>query len=251
MWTTTDVPPLTRDSVLQLIDNRVPAVRIDDFATPNEVAELGRELTEHSVRTRSISEVTRLGISQYQQGLRGSKSEYFDTAVRIAPAFEGIFARSFSPVERFVGALRNVGFDTAVMEEPGFGPYWAGTGKLRNGFSPIHVDFAPQDSQGWTIGESVGQLAWNLYLRVPDAGGELLVWDKQWRPEHDVHQAPESYWYTEEVVAGLPRLELAVRPGQIVVLNSRNFHAVADSKDRLAFGSFISVFDDGRLRLWS
>ena len=251
MWKSTKVAPASGETLRALIDNRVPAVSMSGFATPAEVEALARELTEHSLRTRSITQVTRLGISQYQQGLCGSKQEYFDTARSIAPAFRAIFERSLSPVDRFLSRLRELGFDADVMAEPGFGSYWAGTGKLRNGFSPIHVDFAPQDSEGWAIGESVAQLAWNFYLRVPPTGGELLVWDKLWLPEHDVHQVSDSYYYTDEAVEGVARLEFPVEAGQVVILNSRNFHAVAESEDRLAFGSFISVFDDGRLRLWS
>lgn len=251
VWRTREPVGLGREALDDLIANRVPAVRIPAFASVDEVAALTRELQDHAIRTRSISQVTRLGISQYQQGLCGSKDEYFATAARVAPEFEGIFARSFDPVDRFLSALRAVGFDAEVAREPGYGRYWAGTGKLRNGFSPIHVDFAPQDCAGWSIADISVQLAWNFYLQVPDRGGELLLWDRQWRPEDDVHMTPDSYWYTADVVAGAARLELGVHAGDVLILNSRNFHAVAESTDRLAFGSFAGVYPDGRVRIWS
>ena len=41
------------------------------------------------------------------------------------------------------------------------------------------------------------QLAWNLYLEVPDENGELLLWDKQWREEDDVFQVEDNYYYSD------------------------------------------------------
>jgi hypothetical protein len=226
-------------------------VRISEFANSSEIARFKELLLDKSCRTSSIEQVTRLGISQYQQGLRSSKEEYFRLAKDVSKNFDAIFAQSFSALQRLIERLNGAGFDAAIMHEPGFGDYFAGSGKLRNGFSPIHVDYAPQDSQDWAVGASIAQLAWNFYLQVPDAGGELLLWDKTWQPADDAHQVKDNYFYSEEVVKTLPVLKIKVVPGEVVIVNSRCFHAVAESENRLAYGSFISVFPDHTLRLWS
>ena len=251
MWKTIDILPLNHENVLDLIANRIPGVRISHFATPHEIAQFKSLLLDNACRTKSIEQVTRLGISQYQQGIRASKAEYFSLSAKVRNDFAAILANSFSPVERVIEHLRAAGFDTDIMFEPGFGYYFAGSGKLRNGFSPIHVDFAPQDSPDWAVGASIAQLAWNFYLQIPPSGGELLVWDKAWQPEDDVHQVKDNYYYHEDVVKCLDPLIVQVVPGEVVLLNSRNFHAVADSHNRLAYGSFISVFADNTLRLWT
>jgi len=178
MWKSTEILPLAHASVMDLIEHRIPAVRISDFANASEITRFKTRLLSNSCRTKSIEQVTRLGISQYQQGLRRSKEEYFRLAQEVQKDFDEIFRQSFSPLQRIIERLKSAGFDTAIMHEPGFGDYFAGSGKLRNGFSPIHVDYAPQDSQDWAVGASKAQLAWNFYLQVPDAGGELLLWDK-------------------------------------------------------------------------
>lgn len=251
MWEDGNIQRISHDSLRALIDNRIPAVRIDGFSTNEEGRRLLEALLEHACRTASIAEVTRLGISQYEEGLRVSKGAYFERAHALKDQFSLVFSRSFAPVQRFIARLCEAGFDADIMYEPGFGHYFAGNGKLRNGFSPIHVDFAGQDSEGWSIADASAQLAWNLYLRVPCEGGELLLWDKQWHPEDDIHQVDDSYFYNDQVVYGADMLRVAVNPGEVIIINSRNYHAVAQSRDRVAFGSFISVFDDGRLRLWS
>jgi hypothetical protein len=216
-----------------------------------ETAAFGAAMLAHSRRTASISQVTRLGISQYEQGVKGSKEAYFRAAAEAREEYATIFASSFNPLARFVDALCALGFDAGLMQEPRWGPYFAGTGKVRNGTTPIHVDFSPQDSPDWAVGSIEAQLAWNFYVNVPTRGGELIVWEKTWQPEDDVHQAEGSYWYYPSVVANVPELRIAAQPGDVVVLNSRNYHAVADSVSRLAYGSFIGHHAGSRLGLFS
>lgn len=251
MWEDNKIYELSRSSLLALIENRIPAVRIENFADSAEADSLISELLEHACRTSSIEQVTRLGISQYEQGLMVSKENYFLLARQLEKEFSQIFTNSFSPVHRLISTLEECEFDSSVMSEPEFGNYFAGNGKLRNGYSPVHVDYAKQDSDGWSIAEAGVQLAWNLYLRVPDKGGELLLWDKLWEPEDDRYQVSNSYYYDEKVVSGVQKLRASVCPLEVIIINSQNYHAVANAEDRLAFGSFISVFDGNRLRFWS
>ena len=251
MWENGNIDVFSSSSLGALIENRIPAVRIEAFADANETDALITELLEHACRTSSIQQVTRLGISQYEQGVRVSKDNYFKLARHLDHEFSQIYARSFSPVQRLIGRLKKKGFDSAIMSEPGMGDYFAGNGKLRNGYSPVHVDFAPQDSASWAIAKARAQLAWNLYLRVPAKGGELLVWDKQWQPADDRHQVDGNYYYDEAVVRDTRMVRLSVSPGEVIIINSRNYHAVSQARDRLAFGSFISVFKGNRLRFWS
>ena len=252
MWEDNKIHPIDHSTLCALMENRIPGVRIGNFATTKEADKLLDELSEHACRTNSIKQVTRLGISQYAQGLRVSKENYFTLAKQLNEEFSDIFDQSgFEPVQRLISIFKEIGFDADVMHEPGMGSYFAGTGKLRNGISPIHVDFAAQDSDRWAIAEAKIQLAWNFYLRVPEKGGELLLWDKQWNPEDDIHQVEDNYYYHDEVVQGAKMIRVKVQPGEVIIINSRNFHAVSEVDDRLAFGSFISVFDNNQLRLWS
>jgi hypothetical protein len=230
----------------------VPAVRLARFASIAEAHLLRDLLLARAVATQSIEGITRLGISQYEQGIRGSKVAYFRKAQDLTATFDAIYERSFPPIDRFIAVLRGIGIDADVMVEPGYGQYWAGNGKLRHGATPIHVDFAPQDSPGWAVAETRVQFAWNLYLDNPGGGGDLQVWDRRWLRDHDlVHQAEGQYYYRPEVVDGARRVDVPVTVGDVVIVNSAVYHAVGHATGRIAFGSFISLFDDDRFRLWS
>ena len=226
-------------------------MRINGFAADTEIEALSSALLETRQRYNSVPQVTRLGVSQYQHGIQGSKTGYFRLAQAANETQRVVFTSSFDPVTRLKDRFLTLGLDAAVMIEPGFGSYFAGSGKLRNGASPIHVDFAPQDSAGWAIAQCVSQLAWNLYLQVPTGHGELLLWDKLWQRDDDAFQVNDNYFYRPQVVNGADSLSIEAKQGDLVIINSRNFHAVAEAENRLAIGSFISVFADYSLRFWS
>jgi hypothetical protein len=251
VWQEERIADFEAQSIAALIANRIPAVRLANFAAPSEINSLSMALRQGMTTYNSVPQVTRLGISQYQHGVKASKAQYFRLAAKARQAQHVAFSSSFDPVSRLIQTFLAVGLDASIMEEPGWGAYFAGSGKLRNGASPIHVDFAPQDSSGWAVGQSCCQLAWNLYLDVPDLGGELIVWDKLWQPEDDIHQVDGNYFYRPAVVDRVRCLSLKANTGEILIINSRNYHAVGDTDDRLAIGSFISVSSSRQLGFWS
>lgn len=251
MWHTLKSQPLTRANFDLLLSGMIPVISMPNFARPDEMQSLKELLIEKSRRNSSIQQVTRFGISQYHHGLKESKKEYFRLAKLATKEQQQIFAKSFNPLERFMRLLKTVVEFTEILEENGYGRYYAGNGKLRNGYSPIHVDYAPQDSQDWAVGRFPYQLAWNVYLDIPESGGELLIWEKQWQPEDDELMVEDHYYFKETVIENSNLLSIKPQKGELLLINSRNYHAVANSSDRFAFGSFISVSSERSCHFWS
>ena len=250
MWIDNQIRDLTAKNLDLLITSKIPALEIPVFATAHECEQLKQALLSESCRGSSVPEVTRLGISQYQHGVRESKAYYLALAERASTLQSEIFAQSFDPNSRLISIFRGMGRDMDIMQENGK-TYFAGCGKVRTGVSPIHVDFAPQDSKDWGIGQAEVQLAWNLYLDTGSLPGDLILWDKMWQPEDDKYQVEDNYYYDKRIVSDLPENRFPVTVGSVILINARNFHAVSDAKDRVTFGSFISVFEDGSMRLFS
>ena len=214
MWTTTEIPAFDLEAMAALAAAAVPAVRLARFASIAEAHSLRDMLLARAVRTHSVAEVTRLGISQYEQGVRGSKAAYFRKVQDLTPVFDAIYARSFPAVDRFIARLREIGIDA--------------------------------------IAETRVQFAWNVYLDNPGGGGDLQVWERRWSRQHDlVHQVEGQYYYRPDVVDGARRVDVPVTVGDVVIVNSAVYHAVGRAAGRIGFGSFISLFDDNRFRLWS
>jgi hypothetical protein len=249
-WETDQVSNFSYEAISQLIEGRVPAVRLQGFSTNSETQNLVDALASFSAYSQSIKQVLRIGLSQYQEGLADSKENYFKKAKELLPRQTDVFHQSFNPVERLCSLLSEIGYNTSIMHEPGFGDYYAGNAKYRTGTTPIHIDYAPQDSAGWAVYSSHAQLSWNLYIKNTH-GGKLQLWDKYWQSDDDLLQHENGFHYRRSVVKNCKMLEIDAIPGELLLINSRKYHAVSESKDRLAFGSFISHFPENHLRFWS
>ena len=117
-----------------------------------------------------------------------------------------------------------------------------------------HHDIFEQDAPGHVEATSViSQFAANIYVQVPDSGGELLMWEMNMPPEEFEKLRGNTYGLEVE---SLPTPDLVIKPGcgDLFIFDSRKMHAVAPpiDKPRLALSCFIAYRgDDLPLTYWS
>jgi hypothetical protein len=117
----------------------------------------------------------------------------------------------------------------------------------------VHFDDALREFSGNLLDANmVAQFAFNLYLSVPVAGGETVVWRHRWHPVDEDHRLPNSYGYAETVVGIAESFELKPEVGEALLFDPRNFHAVRPSHDsrRIALGFSIGLTDTGEMLTW-
>jgi hypothetical protein len=117
----------------------------------------------------------------------------------------------------------------------------------------VHYDDALREFAEDLLDDNlVAQFAFNLYLSVPEQGGETVVWRHRWDPADEEHRLPKSYGYAESVVQGAESFELKPEVGEALLFNPRNFHAVRPSRDarRMALGFSLAMSDTGELLCW-
>ena len=117
----------------------------------------------------------------------------------------------------------------------------------------VHFDDAQREFTGSFLDENViCQFAFNLYLSVPEEGGETVVWRHRWHPADDRHRPNGSYGYKEDVVAEAESFSMRPTTGEAVLLEPRYFHAVRPSTGgrRISLGFSVSMTDTGQLLTW-
>jgi hypothetical protein len=136
-------------------------------------------------------------------------------------------------------------------------PYFAGVIRIFRK-AVHHTDSASRDLKGWSIAGIRSQLSWNLYLAIPERGGEVQIWNRQWRGEDERayrYDRARKKGYSPEVVDGWRSVVVPPRIGRFVIFNALYYHTVLDvtgETPRLAMSSFVGVADDGNpLVLWS
>ncbi|MFF5003615.1 MULTISPECIES: proline hydroxylase [Streptomyces] len=117
----------------------------------------------------------------------------------------------------------------------------------------IHFDDSLREFEGDLLDAPlVAQFAFNLYLSVPDTGGETVIWRHRWHPRDETFRLPQSYGYAEEVVGDAESVEIQPRVADALLLDPRNFHAVRAGQGarRIALGFSMGLTATGELLTW-
>lgn len=94
------------------------------------------------------------------------------------------------------------------------------------------------------------QYSANIYMDIPEMGGELEIWDVPPFTHEDVVEADiHKDWRS---ILPLP-LVLKPKPGELILFNTRRPHAVRGFKRgiRSSIQCFIGLYTDGSLEFWS
>jgi len=256
-WIDRKEHPLTRESLVQLLDNRIPAIRIPGFASPEECRAFAEVAKRGNMKFYSISKrVGYIGLAQYEYRWDRPKEDYFRDAAKAEEDVQWVIERSFDPRARLIDRLQAV-YDAPVevAREEG-GRYFAGIIRSTSDGIDLHADWAPLNSPTYAIGRIDGQLGWNFFAESLLEGGYTTVHNRPWNPEVVDGEIPRSYGFGREVVAGAVPFRYEATAGDVVLFNTRNPHEVAGGQvapggSRVSIGSFIGRMPDRRLVLWS
>ena len=268
-WQSNEAYPLSAESLDYLFSNRIPAIRVPEFATPEECRAFAKGLrncdlrvvkgaTEHSAPSFDAQKIAFVGLTQFEFKYKPIE-DYLDAAEASRAEVAPVFASAFDPVERLMGRLRGcVEVGVSIAGDPGGRLYSATIIRSSNEGLALHADFAPYQAPQLTVSDCTAQLAWNFYAEVPDGeGGHTTLYNSPWtwRRRYDGEIA-ENYPLSRSVIEGVQSYTFKPVEGEVVLFNSRNPHEVfpvaeANCKDRIAMATFIGRKPNGNLNLWS
>lgn len=107
--------------------------------------------------------------------------------------------------------------------------------------APAHHDIFAKDAPEALAALSLQQqFAANIYLAMPEQGGELQLWQQELAADLFDQMRGDSYGI-DPALLGEPTVELQPAAGDLVLFNSRKMHAVASSqqRSRLSLSCFV------------
>ncbi len=245
---------LNRSALEGLTRNEIPAIRIQDFATPTECeafATAAQEVTRTSYPLESDDPpIEKVGTPLFECR-HDDQEHYFALAAASRDTYSQIVeVAGWDPVLRMKSVLqRRCKIEAETASERG-NDYFAGLIRFIEKGTLKHVDYAPSDAVGYHVDQVVNQVAWNLILKSPDGGGYCRVFDSLFCDEYDSCRI--SYGFTEATTAGSRYFDIEALVGDVVIFNCRNFHEVQESLgDRITVGSFLGQFPDETFVMWS
>lgn len=257
-WTTREESPLTRESLLAVLENRIPAVRICGFATSDECAAFAGAARAGKLKYYRITPpVAYIGMAQYEYRWDRPKTAYFHDVLEANANLQRVTAAAFDPITRLIRHVQAV-YDAPVgiANEAGFGPYYAGIVRLAAQGISLHADYAPFNTPNYSIGSIDAQLGWNFFAEQAGAGGNTTLHNLPWTPAVRENEIPQSYDLPRDMVAGATTFTYPPTAGDVVIFNSRNPHEVIGGppvagRDRISMGSFLGRMPDRSLVMWS
>ncbi|MFF0752563.1 proline hydroxylase [Streptomyces sp. NPDC004267] len=255
---TATAPAFTRALLAGLAAGRYAAVRVPGFMAPERCAEVLGALEERAFdsygEARVQPPVMRFGVGVSDHMADGGLADsYWPALAGHHEAWQGL----------------GLSFDPFLFCREGLGAHWPGGAAVgRRGGRELGAGVAREPNQGFRVHFDdslreyaddlldvplIGQFAFNLYLSVPPAGGETVLWRHRWQPEDESHRLPASYGYDEAVVRGAESLEIAPRVGEALLIDPRYFHAVRPSRGarRIALGFAVGIGASGQLLTWA
>ncbi len=240
----------------KLFSGQIAGICIPGFLTRKEAAALSQraEDLEFKDYLNVSPRIGRVGITVFEYDSIG-KPGYFEAVQqanrRIAHLTDGIC----NPLERVIAWLKTMSprAQVGIAQEQNFGPYFAGLFRRIEEGTLIHVDYAAVEHPNWGVAQVTAQLAFNIYLKCPEAEPGLVhIWNKQWEPADESHKISGTYGYQPGVVENVPFAAIVPEPGMLMVINTKNFHQVSPAAGiRIAISAAIGRMPNGDIVLWS
>lgn len=259
------IAQLNEAALIKLFNDEICVIRVPKFCEASLCDRLSAwfgnndKLTQYAYVMKGESEVKsiyygvdRVGVpynSTY--GDIRQKEKYYEHAL---PGIRALRAASFpflSPVDRLRVELDENWTQGANLANFEGKKMFIGIGRVMKPDMSHLSELQPHwDSVPTQYANLQGQFSANIYLSVPDRGGELEIWDVPPLPTSVIHNYdPERNWRAE-----LPP-SIVVKPeqGDLFIFNTRKPHAITQfsGKTRIAAQYFIGINADKSLAMWT
>lgn len=258
-----DIDRIKKTDVAALLAHDVLALRVTGFVDPGAAYEIAEGLVGHSSLSayRNTSELIRVGESHYEtRDPDGTTNEealrtYLGNADILMDEIRETCSPHQSPLDKLWSMLdEEFGVERARIAGR---EMFAGIGRVFPEGTELlpHNDSLARDAPGVSIGAELdGQLAANVYLRVPAQGGELQLWDI--RPsEEDLRawRAHGSEYGSDRTLLSQPDLEIQIASGDLVLIDATKLHGVARQVrgSRVGLSCFLGVRYGRPMVCWS
>ena len=247
-----------RELIADLAAGRCAAIEVREFMPRDTCAEILRALETVSFETyntkRIFPPVMRFGVGVSDHNVAGVLADTYWEALQEHRQAWRALRLPYDPYDLCrKGLAAHWPYPVSVATRDGR-PLGDGVIREPNGGFQVHFDDAKREFTGSLIdGNLIAQFAFNLYLSVPEVGGETVVWRHRWHPADEAMRLSYStYGYPEDVVGDAEFFELWPTVGSALLFDPGNFHAVRPSKDsrRIAIGFAVGLVDTGELVTW-
>jgi hypothetical protein len=252
---------ITADSIAAVMHKELPVLRVKNFFNEDSCSAIADRLINSSLYGKYANAplIGRVGRAFFEttvshQALMDYFSESKDWFRMLRDACEP----NLTPIDKLRLQLDEHWAHGAQLGRIAGRTMYAGLIRVfdEGAYAEPHQDHLDWDAAQHEIYEDVfytAQIAANVYLHMPDEGGELAIWHKSLaRTEYDARRISGSYG-VDTSGFGDP-VVLQPEKGELILFNARHIHCVNAPKkgNRVTASCFVGYRHDGQpLSIWS
>lgn len=247
---------LQKNSIEALFNFEIDKIQVPNFITEDERTVLFQQIDACGMEFyQNVNPpIGKIGTTVFEHQKIDEKDSYFQKAENAINLLNAKVPLHNQIIGRILSSFRDLGYQTDIaFDKTENKQYFAGLVRLFGGGGALlHIDYAPFDAANYSISENVAQIACNIFVKMPESGGESQVFDKVWDIEDEKMKIPNSYGYNEEIIKENKTTLIKPLNGDLTLFNSRCFHKVHPSSDtRITISCFIGLKPNGSLVIWS
>jgi hypothetical protein len=244
--------------IQSVIDGTCLAVHIPQFIPRIALENVREKLIDHPDRggLSQASEFKRIGFAFSEISDEASRDRYYAEARDNIQRMRDLFAPYACPSDVLRLLLEEAWGPGADLLQLDGRKAFIGICRYQDKDVDLnpHTDALERNLPAESSHSLKAQLSVNIYINIPQTGGELELWGVEPTEDEYDRLRGERTWGIDRDKLGPPRTVFKPAPGDLLLLNPRQIHAVRPSGDqpRVTLGHFIGYHGDDRpLELWS
>lgn len=241
-------------SLYDIAYGRYPILLVKNFYDVDSCKTITSKINDISTFDYGTGIVKKVGV--FLTAYVNNKDEYFSEAEKTDKRFQILFGNEDlrNRICEFIGNLMQTK-NVKVAQDNGR-KYSAGIIRIHetNDYAPIHRDNAMSDAAGFSVANFQYQLSCILYLQQSESGGELVIYNKFWKPT-DERFRKIGFGYSKEVIPDHTQsIVVKAETGDLAIINPKYFHEilpVSGKTSRITLGMFMAFNDGTDVVVWS
>lgn len=247
---------LNREDLKCLFEGKILAIRIKNYLSEEEATKISQKVVtaagfDHYSIAKELG-IFRTGMSFFETtGKPKERGRYFMQAQAASQNLRKICSPYMVPLDLFHQNLEEVWLHGANIERIDGMKMQAGTVRMFRGDMentlPPHQDIlireAPKSRRAHRMRT---QLAANIYLKTPEVGGELELWDVRLTDDEFANCRNHTHDFIDRNKLPGNSFILKPEPGELILFQSPKVHTVHACKSdiRLAMSCFVGYYGE-------
>ena len=236
--------------------DKIPAVVIHNFYDKKNCQKIVNRIKNYSQNNFQNGKLRHIG--PFLMLHTTNKKKYFEGAKEAQRTFEIIFCGIKNPVMQIYESIGNMLPDYSISLasefENDYSPIIIRIHEKGKSI-PIHKDNVRYEGKEYALSDIDCQLSCVLHLQESENGGDLVMYNKQWRKEDEKFRNID-FGYSSRLIEYSESCKMSnFSPGDLVIMNPNYYHKVTKitgNTPRITLGMFLGFYrKDCKIISWA